>query len=161
MDSTFTRVQIRIIVFFFLTALAAGCSLVGDPLLDQIGRAEQTWQARKVLNYRVSVLHVQSIWHAQTYTLTVKNGVVVDQSATCIPAPFEGRNCTVRSFKADDYTVTGLFATVRTMAQGESRKGLTVTFDETYGFPKTIKSAPPGVVDGDSSWSVQKFELLE
>ncbi len=161
MDSPRPRVQIGIFLFFFLATLATGCTLGSNPLLDQIGRAEQKWQARKVLNYRVSVLHVQSIWHAQTYNLTVKNGAVVDQSSTCITAPAESGQCKVNPFKADDYTVTGLFARARTMAQGENRQGLTVTFDETYGFPKTIGFDLPNAVDEDNSWVVQEFQVLE
>ncbi len=72
-----------------------GCDLIKplQPLIlqAQIGLAEQQWQAQHIAHYRIQVQQISSIWHLQRYTITVQNGDVVDQSATCIPAPIEGR----------------------------------------------------------------------
>ncbi len=141
----------------------ASCSLNGplQPLIlqAQIGSAEQRWQAQHIASYRIQVQQMSSIWHLQRHTITVRDGVVVDQSATCIPAPIEGRECKVRPFVAEDYTVAGLFETARSIAKSTAG-GMTITFDPTYGFPSTIGSAPPGVIDGDQSWVVLSFEVL-
>lgn len=140
-----------------------GCDLI-KPLQPrilqaQIGFAEQRWQAQHITGYRIQVQQMSSIWHLQRYTITVQNGDVVDQSATCIPAPMEGRECKIRPFAAEDYTVPGLFERARSMAQSTTG-GVTITFDPTYGFPSSIDSAPPNVVDGDQSWRVISFEVL-
>ncbi len=141
----------------------AGCDLSKplQPLIlqAQIGLAEQQWQAQHIARYRIQVQQMSAIWHLQRYVITVQNGAVVDQSSTCIPAPIEGRECKVLPFAAEDYTVAGLFETARSMAQSELG-GVTITFDPTYGFPSLIDSAPPGVIDGDQSWRVLSFEVL-
>jgi hypothetical protein len=54
--------------------------------IDQLEKAEGEWQALGITSYRIEVM-VTSIWHAQTYKLTVREGEVVEESASCIPAP--------------------------------------------------------------------------
>ena len=125
----------------------------------QIGAAEQHWQAQHITSYRIQIQHVASIWHLQRYTITLRDGAVVDQSASCIPAPFEGRECSVQPFAAKDYTVAGLFETARSLAKS-ARGGVTITFDPTYGFPASIDSTPSNLVDADQSWKVLSFEVL-
>ncbi len=127
-------------------------------LQEQIGQAEQQWQARHIARYRIQVQQA-SLWHLERYTITVAHGTVVDQSATCSPAPIEGRACTVRPFTATAYTVDGLFDTARSVAE-EVPAGVTITFDPTYGFPASIRSAPPNLVDADQSWQVLSFAVL-
>jgi hypothetical protein len=152
------------IVGIMLIGGAAGCAVINQlkplALQTQIDKAEQQWQAQHIGKYRIEVQHVQSIWHLQINTITVEDGKVVAQSATCQPAPFEGRECKVKPFNAKDYTVAGLFAQARSVAKSE-RGGVTITFDQTYGFPKLIISAPPRLVDADSSWEVLSFEVLD
>jgi Family of unknown function (DUF6174) len=128
-------------------------------LLAQIDQTEQKWQAQHIARYRIQVQHVESIWHLQVYTITVEDGNVVAQSATCSPAPMEGHECKVHPFDANDYTVAGLFATARSAAKS-TRGGVTVTFDQTRGFPQSISSAPPDLVDADNSWRVLAFDVL-
>ncbi len=155
-------------LWFAFTALIVivgftGCDLIKplQPLIlqAQIGFAEQRWHTQHIPRYRIQVQQMSSIWHLQRYTITVQNGDVVDQSATCIPAPMEGRECKIHPFTAKDYTVSGLFETAQSMAQSTSG-GVTITLAPTYGFPSSIDSAPPNVVDGDQSWRVISFEVL-
>lgn len=127
---------------------------------DAIDQAEHKWQAQGIRSYRIQVLHLQSIWHAQTYSITVRNERVIDQSAFCVPAPSEAGQCTVRPFKAEDYTVPGLFAIARTQAGNAEGKWTKITFDPIYGFPSGIAFDNPQVYDDDTAWSVKSFAVL-
>jgi hypothetical protein len=126
-----------------------------------IGDAEKKWQAQNVTRYRIQVMLVQSIWHAQSHTITVRDGKVTDQQASCVPAPFESGKCTVREYKAEDFTVPGLFATARAESKSDDGKWTTIVFDPTYGYPVRISYDHPDVVDEDHGWSVQSFEVLK
>ena len=106
------------------------------------------------------MLRVQSIWHAETYSVTVRSGQVTEQSAFCIPAPFEAGKCTVQPFDAKDYTVPGLFAIARSQARIAEGKWTKITFDPIYGFPSVIAYDDPQVYDDDTMWGVKLFELL-
>ncbi len=154
-------IVVLILFGLVLAGVLARYSLFGSPLLAQVQIAEAKWQARNIASYRISVLRVENIFHAQTNELTVRNGQVVEQGATCIPAPFEGTTCTVRPFDASDYTIPGLFATARALAMGEGGQSVEITFDENFGFPKAIHSDTPEVRDAAQAWSVVSFEALQ
>jgi hypothetical protein len=130
----------------------------GDVSTAEMDQAEEKWNGQKVSGYRVEVLVVNSIWHAQSHKLVVENGAVVESSAACSPAPFEGKTCDVRPFDAEAYTVPGLFARAREQQQGQGAQWLKITFDPTYGFPSQISYDDPNVTDADWTWRVMEFE---
>ena len=145
---------------------AAGCCaplqaiMQNASLADSIAQAERKWQAQGISSYRIRVRRVQSIWHAQTYSVTVQSGQVVEQSAFCIPAPFEAGKCTVEPFDGKDYTVPGLFSAARSQAKIVGGKWTKIIFDEMYSFPKVISYDDPQVYDDDRMWGVESFEVL-
>ncbi len=148
-----TAITILLILLgVFLSACQAG-------LEQEINQAEQNWQAQGVTSYEIEVRKIDSIWHAQTHALVVENGEVVEDSATCIPAPFEGAECDVREFDPADYTVPGLFATARTQAARSDGQWTTIHFDEQYGFPANISFSNPEILDGEVRWEVTHFAV--
>jgi hypothetical protein len=121
----------------------------------QIDTAERQWVASSIVSYRISVQDA-SFWHAQTNTITVENGSIVSQSATCIDAPGGPWPCTVDPFTASDYTVPGLFAWARSsIAQPDL--SVRITFDPDYGFPRAIGTDIPNASDAIHSLSVREF----
>jgi hypothetical protein len=147
----------RNILFISLVIFLLACAPKND-LGSQIDAAQSQWQAKNVRSYQISVMRVNSIWHAQTNVVVVKDGAVVDKSATCVPAPFEGKTCTVQEFNADEFTIDGLFKTAREIvSQNQGNREVKITFDETFHFPATIVSDDPKAVDDDSMWRVVSF----
>lgn len=147
---------VKALLVLMLSMLAA-CS---PSLTDEIDNLEEQWLEQAITSYEIEVLRVDSIWHAQSQRITVQEGAVVDASATCIPGPVEGRECEVRAFNADDFTVAGLFATARTMAQRGDGEWTKIEYDEQYGFPVRISYNDPEILDEDTSWQVKHFALL-
>lgn len=145
----------------FLCLPVTACTVPGpsEPVA-QITSQQNQWQAQNVRRYRISVLKVQAIWHAQTNTITVEDGRVIDQSATCTPAPFEGRSCEVQPFDANEFTVEGLFRTALALAPESEKYQLRVTFDEQYHFPTTISSDQKQLVDDEMVRRVVSFRPL-
>jgi len=141
----------------------AGCNFTvpgpSEPDL-LIASKQQQWNAKQIRNYRIAVLKVQSIWHAQTNTITVRDGTVVEQSAVCTPAPFEGRECQVQEFDPNEFTVDGLFRTALKYAPESAKHQLRVTFDEENHYPTLISRDDENATDDDTSWSVQSFEIV-
>jgi hypothetical protein len=120
-----------------------------------IDAAERQWIGTSIRSYTITVQDA-SFWHAQTNTITVENGSVVSQSATCIDAPGGPRPCKVDPFTASDYTVSGLFAWARSsIAQPEL--SVRITFDPDYGFPRAIGTDIPNASDAIHSLSVREF----
>ncbi len=145
-----------------LLFLVLGACTVPGPSepLAQIQTKQDQWHAKNIRSYRISVLKVQAIFHAQTNTVTVRDGVVTDQFAACTPAPFEGRECRVQEFEANEFTPDGLFQTALAYAPESAKYQLRVTFDEQYFFPATISSDQKEVVDDETFWRVVAFEPL-
>ena len=123
-------------------------------------QAESRWKQQGIASYRIEVSAFRSIHHAQFYHITVQDGVVVDQSASCTPAPLEFGKCKVEPFEAEAYTVPGLFAKASSLLEGDYKTWGKVSFDPTYGFPSQISYNHPNAVDEDWSWSVTSFEVL-
>ncbi len=144
-------------VTLFLVWLIAAC--VAAPL-KQLERAEQAWASQGITSYRIEVREVKSIWHAQTYTLTVEDSQITDVQASCIPAPSESGTCEVQAYEAEDYLVPGLFSRVRSELQGSQAEWVKITYDPTYGFPSAISFDDPKVLDEDWSLGVTSFEVI-
>lgn len=126
------------------------------PTPEPINQAKQKWQEHNISNYHIVVVS-KSIWHNHTYRITVKNGEVVEQSATCIHGAMESRldECEIPPFNADDYTVPGIFALT------ESLEWIEVTFNPQYGFPQKISHDVPDTIDEEFTLQVDVFEVLE
>lgn len=144
-----------ILALIMLAGMLAGCA----PSI--IGQREQAWREHNITAYRIEVLVIRSIWHAQSYQITVRGGQVESSTAVCIPAPMEAGKCKVEEFNADDYTVAGLFRKAQAETQSEYAAWVTITYDPNYGFPQQIAYNNPKVIDGDWSWRVTAFEVLK
>jgi hypothetical protein len=161
-------VRTRALCFICLACLAwalVGCDLLprtrSDQLLAEIAVQEYEWLEKDIDSYRIVVSHVRSIWHAQIHEIVVSEGKVVEQSASCIPAPVESGECQVESFDPEEYTVAGLFAVARSLAQYYDGDWTEIEFDPSYGYPISIAYDHPEIVDEDSYWGVRSFEVLE
>jgi hypothetical protein len=148
-----------LILLLFLILVACTVPGPSEPV-QQIQSKQSQWREKNIRNYRISVMKVQAIFHAQTNTITVQDGQVTDQSAVCTPAPFEGRECKIQEFDANEFTVDGLFKTALMYASESAKYQLRVTFDEQYHFPTTISRDEKEVVDDELFWRVIAFEPL-
>lgn len=150
-----------VLLILLLFSVLAGCTVPGPSEPDLlIASKQRRWNEKQIRNYRIAVLKVQSIWHAQTNTVTVRDGAVVEQSAVCTPAPFEGRECTVQEFDPNEFTVDGLFRTALQYAPESAKYQLRVTFDEQNHYPTLISRDEELVTDDDTLWRVTSFEVL-
>jgi hypothetical protein len=145
-------------LLLFLGLLLIGCTPSPS---RQINQAESKWLAQDITHYRIAVLHVRSIWHAQTNVITVHDGEVVEITGTCIPAPFEAGKCTLEEIDPAEYLVPGLFETARRLIEHQPAEAVEISFDEAYGFPRAIEFDIPEVVDEDNYWEVKSFDVLE
>lgn len=149
---------IYVILTLWLAVLAGAAACSPVPATDDpLAADERTWAEMEVSDYHIEVMVVESIWHAQTYALVVRDGAVVESASTCIPAPMEFGECTVRDFDPADFTVPGLFARARQALAGQGAAWVTVNFDPQYGFPSRISFDNPDAVDEDWSWRVTGF----
>ena len=149
-------------VVTFLAGLLAACSAVqvGSPT-SSLRRAEQTWRAQNIASYRIEVLVVRSVWHAQSHRIIVRNNQVESATASCVPAPMEAGKCEVEPFEAEDYTVPGLFAKAYAQLGSQQAAWTDITYDQAYGFPRRILYDHPQMVDEDWVWRVTAFEVLD
>ena len=145
-----------ILTLLLFGLLASACA---PSAMSQLDDAEKKWQSAAVESYAIEVLEVNSIWHAQTQTLTVVDGQVTDTAASCIPAPMEMRECKVKAFEAQRFTIDGLFAEARSRLKSEQAKWVKISYDPTYGYPATISYNHPDIVDEDWGMRVTKFEV--
>ena len=139
-----------------LTLLLTGCR--ATQLVDQMERA---WLDQKITSYRIEVLVINSIWHAQSHQITVRDNQVESATAACTTAPMEFEKCKVKAFNAEDYTVAGLFRKARSEAEGQQATPAKITYDSTYHFPQQMSYNDPNMVDEDWSWRVTAFEVLK
>jgi hypothetical protein len=132
-----------------------------ESLLSQIDAAQAQWQAQEITSYHVEVLAVRGTWHAQSPQITVRDGQVVAESASCTPAPAEMGQCEVEPFDAQDYTIPALFALARSKVRAGQAQHIRLTFDPSFGFPNLLSSGDPEIIDGGQVWRVLAFEALE
>jgi hypothetical protein len=139
-----------------LAILLTGCraTQIVDPM-------EQAWLDQKIASYRIEVLVIRSIWHAQSYQITVRDNQIESATASCIPAPIEAGKCKVETFNAEDYTVAGLFRKAHSTSESRQATPAKITYDATYHFPQQMSYNDPNMVDEDWSWRVTAFEVLE
>ena len=138
-----------------LTIFLTGCQAT------QVDQMQQAWLDQKITSYRIEVLVVNSIWHAQSHQITVRDNQVESATAACITAPMEFEKCQVKAFNAEDYTVAGLFRKARSEAGSHEATPTEITYDSTYHFPRQMSYNDPNMVDEDWSWRVTAFEVLK
>ena len=104
-----------------LSWVLVACDLLprtrSDQLLAEIDEQEQQWLEKDIDSYRIVISVVRSVWQTQPHEILVSEGKVVEQSASCIPAPAESGKCQVESFDPEEYTVAGIFSVARLLAQ--------------------------------------------
>ena len=132
-----------------------------SPSTTPLDQAEQKWTGQNITNYRMEVLVVNSIWHAQSHQIIVQSNAVAESTARCIPAPGEAGTCEVRAYSAEEYTIPGLFAQARSQIQSQQAQWIKITYDPTYGFPSQISFDNPNIIDEDWTWRVTMFEALK
>ena len=145
-----------------LVWITVACSASRTPSPpEQLDQAQQKWAEQGITSYRIEVLVVSSVWHAQSQQITVQSNQVVDAQARCIPAPTEAGACEVRTFTAEDYMVPGLFALARSEIQSKQAARVQITYNPSYGFPSQVSFDDPELVDEDWSWRVTAFEVVK
>ncbi|UCC87725.1 MAG: hypothetical protein JSV81_00040 [Anaerolineales bacterium] len=137
-----------------LAILLTGCRAT------QVEQMERAWLDQKITSYRIEVLVIRSIWHAQSHQVTVRDNQIESATASCIPAPIEAGKCKVETFNAEDYTVAGLFRKAHSEAESQEATPTKITYDPTYHFPQQMSYDDPNMVDEDWSWQVTAFEVL-
>lgn len=143
-----------------LVCLTTACASVVTPI-NQLEQAEQRWAEQTITDYRLELLVVRSIWHAQTHHLTVRDNQVIESEASCVPAPMEFGACEVEVYAAESYTIPALFNFARSQLESQQAEWLNVTYDPAYSYPSHISYNHPEILDEDWSWRVMSFELLE
>jgi hypothetical protein len=151
----------RQVVVLLVTITLLSSAACQPTLISQIERAEENWNRQGIMSYRIEVMVMESTWHLQTHKITVRDGQVTDASAWCSPAPAEGRECEVRQFDPEDYTVPGLFVMARSSAESQRGRWTKIEFDPTYGYPRSILADDPEIMDDDLLVGVSAFEVLE
>jgi len=125
--------------------------------------AERRWQDAGIAGYQIEVAVTRSTFHHQRHQLEVSDGVVISASAACVTAPMEtalGKECEVEPFDPADYTVPALFRVASSLAR-KGVGGVTLCFDEAYGYPSSMSDFPTDIVDGERAWRVTSFEVVE
>jgi hypothetical protein len=67
----------------------------------------------------------------------------------------------VEHFDPQEYTVAGLFAVARSLAQHEEGAWTEIEFDLIYGHPASIAYDHPDIVDEDTYRGVKSFQVSE
>lgn len=128
---------------------------------EELEAAETAWQAQEISRYMIVVAYTPSHTVNQSiYTLTVDNGEIVEESATCV-AFGTNPSCVVEDIDPNTLTVPGLFATARNALNNDliNDTGNGFNFHDTYGLPQFI-----GLRSGGQFpwfWRVNAFEVLE
>jgi hypothetical protein len=129
-------------------------------LQAQLSAAEQRWKDSEIASYRIKVLEVHSIWSAQRMTVTVNDGHVIDLESMCIPAPMQGRTCTIQPVEPSNFLVPALLRQARDLIDRQRPEHLQLGFDPALGYPTRIGFNNPEIRDGDYGLMVESFERL-
>lgn len=155
------RKTYRLLQIMFLLFIVAGCNGNNSNNATELLESHlKKWQEMKIQDYSIEVMVVNSIWHAQKNTLTVKNGSLINVVSVCSPAPMEFGECVIQTFDMHDLQVEGLFSKAEEMLKDEGSGNLEVEYDPDYGFPVEIIYDDPAVVDDDWSWRVISFTQI-
>jgi hypothetical protein len=150
-------VRLLVLLFFLILSLSA-CTTTPK---SQLTSGEKIWEESGINNYQISIQVVQSIWHLQIYNLTVEDGLVIDSSTSCIPAPYEGRECAIKTFDPDDFAIPALFSLAEQQIKSKQSKWLKIDYDPDFGFPTMITFNDPEILDEDWSYQVISFTKID
>lgn len=161
-ETTYPTLTPTMLPFPTFTPTAA---VPGDPALlaelnGRVLAAEQAWQNSQIASYRLTLLEIHSIWSAQRLTLTVSDGLVVDIQSMCIPAPTQGKTCTIQPFEPANYLVPALLAQAHDLITQQRPEYVKLDFDPVLGYPTMIGFDDPQIMDEDYGIRVEKFEQL-
>ncbi len=155
------RITYRLAFFMFLVFTLVGCNgNHADSSTEVLQKNLEKWQEMKIQDYRIEVMVVNSIWHAQKNALTVINGSPVDAESTCSPAPMEFGECVIQTFDLHDFEVEGLFSKAQEVLKSDGAADIEVKYDPDYSFPVEISYDAPAIVDDDWSWRVISFTQI-
>ncbi len=129
--------------------------------LAELDEAEKLWQEQGIAHYTIAIAYTPSNTVNQSiYTLTVENGEIVAESATCV-AFGTNANCVVEDLDTTTLTVPGLFTTARNALESDTINdtGNGFNFHELYGLPQFIGLRSTGQFPW--FWQVNSFEVLE
>jgi hypothetical protein len=140
-----------IVSLFIVLFLITGCGSS-----SQVDREQDKWRRLGIEDYQITILFYENFANnIQTQReVTVENGQVLDSSCVSDKCPLFAL--------ADIYTVDDLFA----VARGSTLAGMLdddedcvqdLEFDETYGFPKSMRIDCPGAADEEHSFQVISF----
>lgn len=129
--------------------------------LVELDEAEKMWQEQDIDDYTITVAYTPAHTVNQSiYTLTVENGELVADSATCL-AFGTNPNCIVETIDIATLTVPGMFAAARNALTNDTINdvGNGFNFHETYGLPQFIALRSTGQFPW--FWQVNGFEVVE
>ncbi len=142
-----------IVAIIILLYLITGCSN-----FSQIDREQNKWKRMGIENYHITIKFYENFAN----NLTTHRNVAVENnqitSSSCI-----ADKCPTFVF-VDAYTIADLFA----IARGSTLSSIgmlddyndcvkSIEFDETYGFPRSMRFDCPGAIDEEHSFRVLSF----
>ena len=148
------------LLIFLLFIIAACAENQSDISSGVLQNNLEKWQEMGIKDYRIEVMAVNSIWHAQKNSLTVMNGSPTDSDSVCFPAPMEVGTCIINSFDVHDFQVEGLFNKTKEMLESDGFVNTKIKYDPDFGFPVEISYDDPAVADDDWSWQVISFTQI-
>ncbi len=140
-----------------VTALLVSCS---PRTPTEIDLAEARWEESAPERYRLVVLKIRGIWHVQVVRLEMEGKKIMVENASCVPAPMEGSTCMIEPYRGENYTIAGLFATIRHLSESDDADFVSITYNAALGYPELISVDDPAVYDDEVVWQVRSFEVL-
>jgi hypothetical protein len=150
----------RFVVLIILPPLLLlGCS---PSFTRQIDKAQEKWDAQGITDYHIVIkFHENFANNIETQReVTVRSGTVTESSCISGRCP--------EFVLADVYTVDDLFlvargSTLASMDMLDEYKDCvqSLEFDETYGFPGSMRIDCPLALDEEHSFQVVSFEVLK
>lgn len=126
--------------------------------------AKRRWQAKGITSYQITTSYKGGYFdETKIITITVKNNQVVTNTAIATPpVSYKGPTWKPGQYNTADYTVTGLFDTLRaTIYEFNPQKNVfNVSFDPTYAFPNEIIFDYKYITDSKSETKVISFQVL-
>jgi hypothetical protein len=157
----------RIVLLILALLLVVWVWNLLTPVIVRIDAAEQKWNTKNINNYYLVVSELSSISNLRV-ELVVRNGQITESKCNN-PTP-SGNLCTkAGGFDPSAYTVPNLFSSIRALSltkdplgKGKTGDGLTVTFNETYGYPTLVRFSPNWrVTDTYYKLNVEAFEVMQ
>ncbi len=135
-------------------------SVTASALVTDLENAEALWKTSGVDSYRIQV-RIGGAWWLNTYTITVRNGLIADVAVQCDPGMVGLTNCPDDpAAAAEDFTVPALFTGAHRFVDSGDAAWFTASFDPTYGYPASMRFDHPDMLDEEWFITVLSFEML-